>query len=157
MKTLIALNNPKLKELLFSDETINHLKHFSEVEWLDDYDALADVIDAYDACITSWGSPRFTPKVLNKAENLKFIGHGAGTIVPYIDEQVFQKDITVVNANYVLSRAAAEGTVAMMAAASYRLLDYSQMLKDGGWADNDVENVPGVCGYREKPSMASLL
>lgn len=147
MKTLIALNNPDLKNLIFGGGAIEKLERFSQVDWLEDYDDLGSVIGEYEACITSWGSPRLTPEILEKAGKLRFIGHGAGTVVPYVDEQAFIKGITVVNANYVLSHATAEGAVAMMAAGSYQLLDYNRLLLSGGWADNDVETVLGL--YRQ--------
>ena len=144
MKTLITLNNPELIRLIFEGEALERLKSFSEVDWLDDYSALESCISEYDACISSWGSPKFTDKILEKADKLKFIGHAAGTVLPYMDESVFAKGITVVNANYALSRATAEGTVAMMAAGAYCLPAYNRMLQNGGWANNDVEFVPGL-------------
>ena len=144
MKTLITLNNPELIRLIFKGEALERLKSFSEVDWLEDPGELEVRIGNYDACISSWGSPKITQRVLTKAERLKFIGHAAGTVVPYMDEEVFGREITVVNANSVLSRATAEGTVAMMAAGAYCLPEYSRMLENGGWADNDNEFVPGL-------------
>lgn len=144
MKTLITLINPDLRDLIFSDEMLERLSRISEVHWLTDYDKLGDCIGEFDACISSWGSPRLTAEILGKADKLKFVGHAAGTVLPYMDEEIFEKDITVVNANDALSRATAEGAVAMMAAGAYRLPRYDRMLRSGGWANNDVEWVPGL-------------
>lgn len=150
MQTLIAVHNPKLKEMIFSQEALKRLERISEVHWLEEYGnaGLEEVIADFDACITSWGSPRLTDHVLDKAQRLMFIGHAAGTVVPYVDESVFNREIAVVNANYALSRAAAEGAVAMMAAGAYRLPMYERMLLQGGWADNDSECVPGLFGQK---------
>ncbi len=114
MKTLIILNNPDLRDLIFPDAAIKRLERISEVHWLTDYGILEECIGEYDACISSWGLPRFTPEVLKKAKKLKFVGHAAGTVLPYMDGSIFEKGITVVNANRILSRATAEGAVAMM-------------------------------------------
>lgn len=146
MKTLITLNNPDLQALVFPEETITRLERISEVHWLADYSTLEAHIGEYDAVISSWGSPKLTPEVLQKAEKLSFVGHAAGTVLPYMDKRIFEQEITVVNANRILSRATAEGAVAMMAAGSYRLQSYDSMMRSGGWANNDVEWVPGLSG-----------
>ncbi|MFC4776660.1 hydroxyacid dehydrogenase [Paenibacillus sp. GCM10023252] len=152
MKTLITVTNPKLKKLIFRTEALEKLAQWSEVHWLDHRGELhglplADVLHDFDACLTSWGSPRLTAELVEKAPKLKFIGHAAGTVVPYVDPSLFMKGITIVNANSALSRATAEGTVAMMAAGSYQLLSYNRTFTEGGWADNDTEYVPGL--YRQ--------
>lgn len=144
MKTLICLNNPDLRSLIFHNEVIERLEQFSQVDWLEDYDKLEDCIGEYDVCISSWGSPRLTTEILKKAKKLKFVGHAAGTVLPYMDESIFGREITVVNANRILSKATAEGAVAMMAAWAYSLPKYDRMLRSGGWANNDVEWVPGL-------------
>ncbi len=144
MKTLITFNHPELARLIFHEEALERLKSFSEVDWLENPSALEACIGDYDACISSWGSPKITERILTKAEKLRFIGHAAGTVVPYVDEKVFGREIMVVNANSVLSKATAEGTVAMMAAGAYCLPEYSRMLENGGWANNDNEFVPGL-------------
>ena len=107
MKTLITLNNPDLKNLVFPEETIKRLERISQVDWLEDYSKLGDCIGQYDAVISSWGSPRLTADILNRTEKLKFVGHAAGTVLPYVDAEIFSREITVVNANDMLSRAAA--------------------------------------------------
>ncbi len=149
MKTLITVTNPDLKEMIFRTEALQKLASISEIYWMEEYenfDLQTDICE-FDACISSWGSPRFTPEVLENASKLKFIGHAAGTVVPYLDESVFFKDIFIANANSCLSRATAEGAVAMMAAGSYNLQMYSRKLLQGGWANNDSECVPGL--YRQ--------
>jgi phosphoglycerate dehydrogenase-like enzyme len=144
MKTLITVNNPDLIKIIFKREALEKLESFSEIHWIENEHTYLSSIDKYDACISSWGSPRFTTEILAKATKLKFIGHAAGTVVPYLDESVFYKDIAIVNANYALSHATAEGAVAMMVAGAYNLPMYNRKLLQGGWANNDAEFVPGL-------------
>lgn len=146
MKTLIALNRPDLENMLFTPEVMERLRQITDVEWLREYELLEKVLPGYDACITSWGSPRITKEILEKCERLKFIGHAAGTVVPYVDEVAFEKGILVVNANSALAHATAEGAVAMMAAGAYRLREYAEEMAQGLWANNDRESVPGLTG-----------
>ena len=149
MKTLIAVMNPSLKKMIFQREAIQKLENLSEIHWMEDFEDfdLKTVIGEFDAYISSWGSPRITTDVLRNATKLKYIGHAAGTVVPYIDESVFLKDIVITNANHALSRATAEGAVAMMVSGAYQLWIYNKKLLQGGWSHNDSECVPGL--YRQ--------
>ncbi|PWV90609.1 phosphoglycerate dehydrogenase-like enzyme [Paenibacillus cellulosilyticus] len=142
-KTLIAVDIPSLRQLLFSDEVLNDLHSFTEVHWLD-HQPLEDVIGDYDACITSWGSERFTPAVLSNAKKLRFIGHAAGTIVPFVDPSIYDCPITIVNANRPLSLATAEGAVAMMMHGAWDLHTYHAGLKNGIWSENNEQFTMGL-------------
>ncbi|MCD6509073.1 MAG: hydroxyacid dehydrogenase [Thermoprotei archaeon] len=75
---------------------------------------LSRLIRGVDGCITSWGSPRFTEKVLTNADKLKIIGHAAGSVKPYVTEGVFRRGIVVVNAASAIAKAVAEFTLAMI-------------------------------------------
>lgn len=148
MKTLIAISNSKIKKMIFNSEAITTLSSFSDIVWLEEdkifsSNALLPYLNECDACITSWGSPKLTMEVINQT-NLKFIGHGAGTVVPYIDEGVFEKGIVVVNANSALSRSTAEGALAVMMAGAWHLHKYNLDMRQGVWSDNNCETVPGL-------------
>ncbi|MBS7642860.1 hydroxyacid dehydrogenase [Candidatus Bathyarchaeota archaeon] len=77
-------------------------------------DELAELIRGVDGCITSWGSPRFTEKVLANADRLKIIGHAAGSVKPYVTDEVFKRGIVVVNAASAIGVGVAEFTLAMI-------------------------------------------
>ncbi|MEM2028404.1 MAG: hydroxyacid dehydrogenase [Candidatus Bathyarchaeia archaeon] len=100
-------------------EDEDKLREFADVEF-NPYsrnlseDELADFIKGVDGCITSWGSPRFTKKVLDKADKLKIIGHAAGSVKPYVTDEVFKRGIVVVNAASAIAIGVAEFTLAMI-------------------------------------------
>ncbi|SFM50691.1 Phosphoglycerate dehydrogenase [Paenibacillus sp. 1_12] len=151
MRTLIAIANPDLRKLVISERAIAALTEVSEIDWVpvgESYTSedLARDIPAYDACITSWRSPKFTQEVLEKAERLKFIGHAAGTVIPIVDESVFQKPVTIVNANSALSKSTAEGTVMMMMLAAWNCIPYIKSLQEGKWSQSSQEAVMGLSG-----------
>lgn len=77
-------------------------------------DELAELVKGVDGCITCWGSPKFTEKVLANADRLKIIGHAAGSVKPYVTEEVFRRGIVVVNAASTIALSVAEFTLAMM-------------------------------------------
>lgn len=151
MKTLIAIANPDLRRMFFRPEVTAELEAFSGVDWVEagqpfDSAQLASVIAGYDACITSWGSPKFTPEVLSEARRLRFIGHAAGTVIPIVNEDVFDTGITVANANKLLAKTTAESAVALMMGGAWRLLAYAEGLRQGVWSDNSTESVLGLSG-----------
>ncbi|WP_248924417.1 hydroxyacid dehydrogenase [Paenibacillus hamazuiensis] len=152
MKTLITVWNPELRNIIFSPETRRKLEAVSEVHWVPEgipygqEDLLRD-IGPYDACITSWGSPKLDADVLRKADRLKFIGHAAGTMVSYVGPAAFAKGIVVVNANLALARSTAELTVSLMLAGSWNLMGYSRNLAAGIWRSNS-DTVAGLYGRR---------
>lgn len=102
-------------------------------------------IGGFDACITSWGSPKFTSEVLERASKLRFIGHAAGTVIPIVDESIFNKGIIVANANSALAKSTAEVTVALMLAGSWDMHGFIVQMKEGLWR-NRKETVMGLYG-----------
>jgi phosphoglycerate dehydrogenase-like enzyme len=151
MKTLVTVSQPDLKKIAFSEKTIKKLEAISDVCWVEEGKAYSSEdlrrdIAEFDACITGWGSPKFTPEVLEKAEKLRFVGHSAGTVIPIVDIGAFEKDITVVNANSMLSRSTAEGAFALMMAGAWNLHGYNARMKDSLWSNNNKETVMGVYG-----------
>lgn len=149
MRTLVAIANAELRELFWRKPTLDKLEAISEVDFAPMNEAftsreLADRIGGYDACITSWGSPAFTPDVLSRAGRLKFIGHGAGSVAPIVNEDVFGVGIVVTSANPVLARSTAECAVALILAGAWDFKGNGERLKQGQWSDNNRETVLGV-------------
>lgn len=149
MKTLVAIADAGLVELFWQEPTRNKLSSFSEVDFIPlnesfTSDDLANQIGDYDACVTSWGSPLFTPGVLKRAERLAFIGHGAGSVASIVKEDVFETPIAVTSANPVLALSTAECAVSLMLAGAWDLAGFSARLKEGRWSSNSRDSVIGV-------------
>lgn len=98
---------------------LSYLTSFAEVtaclfdEKPTEEDVIKLIVDA-DACITSWGSPKITERIINSANRLKIIGHAAGSVKPYICEEAFKKGIVVVHAAPIIAKSVAEFTLAMI-------------------------------------------
>lgn len=75
---------------------------------------LADLIPGVDAALISWGSPQFSPEVMERADSLKVISHAAGSVKPYITQPVFDKGVTVITSQPAMAISVAAMTVAMM-------------------------------------------
>ncbi|OPH57126.1 hypothetical protein BC351_24975 [Paenibacillus ferrarius] len=149
MKTLVTISDDGLRNMFWQEQVVGKLSRISEVdfmplkEWLTS-EKLADQIGDYDACITSWGSPFFTPEVLARAGKLKFIGHGAGSVASIVGEDVFAKSIAVTSANQVLALSTAECAFSLIFAGAWDHVGYSARLKQGKWSVNNHETVLGV-------------
>lgn len=153
MRTLITVSNPDLKQTLFSPQAIRKLEAVSEVDWVPEgqpltSDELAMRISPYDAVITSWGSPQLTTEVLAQASRLRFVGHAAGTVVPFVDPAIFEHEheIIVCNANYALARSTAELAMALMMAGTWQLRGYAHRMEQGEWKTTTKETRLGIFG-----------
>lgn len=149
MKTLVAIANADLREMFWRELTVGKLAGISEIDFVPLNQPftsrdLAERIGDYDACITSWGSPVFTPEVLARAGKLKFIGHGAGSVASIVNEDVFETAIAVTSANKMLALSTAECAVALMLAGAWNLKGNSNRIKRGEWSNNNRETVLGV-------------
>ncbi|NOU94099.1 hypothetical protein GC093_12860 [Paenibacillus sp. LMG 31456] len=152
MRTLVTVWKRELRDLLFSEKVIKQMQAVSDVDWVtidEPYEAeqLRQDIHKYDACILSWGSPKLTADILAEAKKLRFIGHAAGTLTPYMDPSAFGNGITVVNANTALAKSTAELTVSLMLAGSWEIGKYRDQLRSGSWGDNG-NTVMGLYGQK---------
>lgn len=151
MKTLVGISNPELIDMFFGPNVIDKLRSFSEVDFFEpgeqvNSEQLAERIGGYDAYLTSWGSPRVTAEVLAKADNLKYVGHVAGTVVAVVNEDIYDTAITVASANPVLAKSTAEAAVALIIAGAWDLRGYSSRLQQGMWCNNSKDTVIGLGG-----------
>ncbi|MEM4680036.1 MAG: hydroxyacid dehydrogenase [Thermofilaceae archaeon] len=102
-------------------------------------DELAELVRGVDGCITSWGSPCFTRKVLENADRLKIIGHAAGSVKPYVTDEVFKRGIVVVNAASVIAVAVAEFTLAMILNCLRGIPQHIEALKRKNWGFRETK------------------
>jgi len=92
-------------------------------------------------CITSWGSPRFTEEVLALADELRIVGHAAGTVKPLFYPAVSERGIIVVNAAATIADAVAEFTLAVILCMLRDFHHYDHALKAGDpWPKRQVSH-----------------
>jgi len=101
---------------------------------------LSKLIVDIDGCITSWGSPRFTEKVLSNANRLKIIGHAAGSVKPHVTDEVFKRGIVVVNAASTIAKPVAEFTLAMMLNCLRGIPKYMEAMSRKDWSYREKRN-----------------
>lgn len=151
-KVLVTIPDGPLKSHMFTPEFMAEQAQKADLLW-NPYgrelteDELCELIQGKDACITGWGSPKVSERVLSHADSLKFIGHCAGTVRWLVDESFFSRGIVLTNANLALAPSVAEYCLMTMLMARWRLLDSLHRVQTNLWqTNNDV--VPGLNGCK---------
>ncbi|MDF2926939.1 MAG: hydroxyacid dehydrogenase [Paenibacillaceae bacterium] len=154
MKALIAITDETTVNFFFNQAVLNRLQGMCEVEFLNQANNLKDRVRGKDIILTSWGSPKLTKEVLEEADSLKFYGHAAGTVVPYIDSGIFTKGIKIVNGNVALARSTAECTLMLMLAGTWKIKENMNKTRLGIWSDLKGDKPSGL--YRKTVGIVGL-
>ncbi|MFI3168042.1 MAG: hydroxyacid dehydrogenase [Bacillota bacterium] len=154
---LTPANKEKLDALgeVFYNETE---KDFTQEEY-------AEKIVDKDVVIIGWKSPVLDEKVLAKANKLKVVAHLAGSVAPFLCEEVFARGIKVICGNEDMAQSVAEGVVAYILAYNREICKYQIELKEHGtWKPNTFETLSlvrktvGIVSYGAIPKyLAKML
>lgn len=102
---------------------------------------LSELIGGYDVCITCWGSPKISEKVLKNATDLKYIIHTCGSVANIVSEDVYKRGITVLCGNEFFARSVAEGVVAYLLSFLRHIPRISENLRTNGvWESFNMKN-----------------
>jgi phosphoglycerate dehydrogenase-like enzyme len=110
---------PSLFQQLFSPEAQSRLQAVAQLRFNEEdrnwsSAELAQHIGGYDAVITGWGTPTFTPEVMAAADRLRLIAHSAGSIKKMLPPHVFDSDVQVTHAAAAIAPAVAEMTMLLI-------------------------------------------
>lgn len=84
------------------------------------------LLEGCDGIITSWRSPVCTQKFLERAPEVKIIGHAAGSVVAVTDESTYRTGVAVTTANPVMAELVAEWSLMTTLIAQRNLAEYAQ-------------------------------
>src|SRR5262249_55032192 len=109
MNILFTTENGFVKATYFPAGVIERLENLGNVVYNPKdapltEDELATAIGDIDVCITHWGCPAFTEKVLDSAKRMRLIAHAAGSVGDLVTEHVYQRSIKVSSANRILAK-----------------------------------------------------
>lgn len=151
---VLVLAHGDLCQAVFPDAVRADLESFAEARYNDlgrtptEEELRARIADV-DACITTWGAPRFTPEVIEAAPQLKIIAHAAGTVKPYASEAVFARGIVVTSAAPVIARCVGEMALMLSLASLRNLTRYDRALKqDRAWEVEGLAESETLRGQR---------
>lgn len=112
MKVFLSVADGAQWNVYFPDRLIQRLSARHELarlradnpsrrEWLEQ-------LRGADAVITHWGCPKIDASALDACARLKVIAHAAGSVAGVCSDAVFERGVTVLSANEVMSRYVAE-------------------------------------------------
>lgn len=140
MKALVTLPKNQMFDTFFSKENIELAESLGEIVWNDadipmSVEEIKKNIADCDVYVTCWGSPRLDKEILDCAPKLKLLTHVAGTVVPFVSEEMWDRGIRVICGNDYFAESVAEGTIAYMLSSLRMIPHYStQLMKEGIWA-----------------------
>ncbi len=143
MKTFIAIKKGNTHNSFLTQENINLLRSFGEIREAEvpDEDSIALSVGNSEVYMTCWSSPRLSKKILDAAPHLRLLAHLAGTVAPYVSEEMWQRGIKVISGNEYLAESTAEGALAYILAAQRDIPRYSTDLKEKRlWKAADAQN-----------------
>lgn len=118
MKVFLSVPDTKSWSIYFPEDMISELKQSHDFrrqsgENLTREEWIREIGDA-ECVITHWGVRRFSEDVLSACPNLKIIAHAAGSVAGVCSDSVFEKGLTVITANSVMSKYVAEAILGHM-------------------------------------------
>lgn len=136
MKIAMLLSTTNQKKTL-NAKTIKLFEEAGEVVWNEtdgnDVETIKKVIKDADVAVTSWGTPKLTAEVLDEAHNLKLILHAAGSIKPFVTDDIYARGIRVLSSAQVLSRGVSETALGFTISAAKNFYELDRMTHAGAW------------------------
>jgi phosphoglycerate dehydrogenase-like enzyme len=129
------LVDPQWQRRIFSPESLAKLSAVANVipnsrSQLAD-DDLFDMLGESVACLTGWGTPPLTEKLLDHHPSLRLVAHTAGTVHHLVPPSLFQRGLRVSHAAAALGEGVAEFTILQILQCLRRLDQFEQRLRAG--------------------------
>jgi phosphoglycerate dehydrogenase-like enzyme len=127
---------PDLFRRFFGSETDQQLRRcadltFNTAQRNPTSSELAAIIGSYDAVISGWGTPAFTPEVLAKAGKLRLLAHAAGSVKHLVKEDFFARGLSLTHAAAAMAPAVAESSLLMTMMLLRRLPRFMDAMRSG--------------------------
>jgi len=138
-RKILFLPRTGLAADILSDRARATLDSLGDVVWNEmdrDYTAeeLAEMLPGAEAVVTSWGSPVFTPELVEVADSLRIVGHAAGSVKRLMAKEGYDRGIVVLSAAAVIADSVAEYTLWAMLSMQRDLHPYEHLMKvERGW------------------------
>ncbi|WP_127579581.1 hydroxyacid dehydrogenase [Paenibacillus koleovorans] len=121
-----------------SEETMKWIdEHFDAVwnEQNENYtpEQLHQMMEDAEVILTSWGSPKLTEEMLQKADKLRYVGHAAGSVKGFMPRSVFDHNRKVFSGAPRLALSVGEYCMTVLLAMLRRIPQVSKAAQQGGW------------------------
>ena len=140
MNVLVTVPEGNLRESLFPPARRERLESMGSVTWnpaSEQFTAaeLRSEVRDVDVCVTGWGTAKIDERVLRDADALDLVAHIGGSVASVGSHDLYDRGVTVCNANDVMAKYVAEAIVGYALAWLRRIPQFDATLKAGGWKD----------------------
>lgn len=92
---------------------------------------LIEALQDTDVLLSHWGTPRVTEAVLDACPQLSVIAHCAGSVAGICSPAVFDRGLTVLSANWIMSEYVAEAILGYLIGGLRHVTQYDRQMKQG--------------------------
>ncbi len=101
-----------------------------------------DLIAGADGCMTGWSSPALDAGLLACAPNLKIVAHSAGSVKPFVTEELWERGIVVTSAASAIAVDVAHFTLALMIVGRKNVMELAPQAGQGSWYRTKAHRPP---------------
>ncbi len=146
MKALVSVPRTAVFQTFFTPENIALAESLGEIIWNEKSEhftteEIKELIVDCDVYITCWGSPPLTKEILDSAKKLRLLTHTAGTVVPFVTDEMWDRGIRVICGNEYFAMSTAEGALTYMLSALRKIPYFVNNLKEKGLWWNSVTDI----------------
>lgn len=125
-----------LRQYVLSDATLAELKDYADVTLNEDghnwsEEELAERLPGVEAILASWGLAKLTEEVLAKADKLRIVAYGAGSVKGFVTDAMYAKGIVVTHAASRIAESVADMSLVAAMMGLRRPQDYDRKMKAG--------------------------
>lgn len=140
MTKIAMLQGMKMTRRVFSEQVLEEIRSLGTLvmnmgDGNPKPDQVAELIEGADVAITSWGCPALDKAILDRAPNLRFIAHAAGTVKGVVTQEVADRGIRVSSANDALGQGVAETALGLTIISLKGIWSLSQETRNGQWSE----------------------
>jgi phosphoglycerate dehydrogenase-like enzyme len=140
MTKIAMLQGMQVTRRVFSEQVLEEIRSLgtlvmNSAEGSPKPDLVAELIEGADVAITSWGVPVLDKAILDRAPNLRYITHAAGTVKGMVTPEVAARGIRVSSANDALGQGVAETALGLTIVSLKGIWSLSQDTRSGLWSE----------------------
>ncbi len=141
-KVAVLIRQP-LRERILSDDDLAKLKEVADVELSPHErdmteDEVAAMLRTADGCMSSWGTPPLTSRIVDSAPGLKIWAHAAGSVKPMVADDAWYGGVTVTSAAPAIADDVAEMTMACITMGLRCVVPLSRRMAANQPVDKDI-------------------
>ncbi len=141
-RVAVLIREP-LRRRILSDDDLAKLEEVAQVELSPHErdmteDEVAAMLRNADGCMSSWGTPPLTPRIVDSASGLKIWAHAAGSVKPMVADNAWYGGVTVTSAAPAIAEDVAEMTMALITMGLRCVVPLSRRMASNQPVDKDI-------------------